>query len=156
MRFRASIAPALPALCWACVLFCVLLSAPARADRIEEQIDRLEEQWRQALIDGNRNELENILDEDFFYNTAIGTRVSRASLIRDITSGTVKIRQVTREPALIQMYGDVALVSGLTRAVAVIQGQEQTVLSRHLHVWVHRGQHWKLAARQVTPVTERK
>jgi hypothetical protein len=133
-----------------------MLSAPARADRLGEQLDRLEERWRQALVDANRDELETLLAEDFFYNTAIGTRVDRASLIRDITSGTVKILQMTRESSVIQRHGDFALASGLARTVAVIQGREQTMHSRHLHVWVQQGTDWKLLARQVTLIPERK
>jgi ketosteroid isomerase-like protein len=65
-------------------------------------------------------------------------------------SGTVKVHQANREEPTIRSYGDVVVVTGITHVDVTLNGEDKTLHSRYLHVWVKKENDWKLVARQAT------
>lgn len=140
---------------WRAVLLAtVLLGATVRhvaADTVQAEIGRAEARFVTA-IGGDWQVLEELLDEDFVYNTAEGTTLGKHALIAYLRSAAVQVRRVALEQPRVRQYGDCVVSSGVTRAVAQIDAQQRTIASRFLHVWSREGAQWKLVARQVTYV----
>jgi hypothetical protein len=56
----------------------------------------------------------------------------------------------------IRLFGDMAVVAGTYRNIVRVRGQAQPVKhARHLRVYVHRGDGWKLVAHQATEIASR-
>lgn len=132
----------------------MLLSVAAYAGPVEDQLNQVDEQLFQALVGSHWQELDALLADDFFYNTAAGTSLTKAAFIDYMKSGTVIIRRATRDQVAIRTYDDVAVVTGLLHVEAPIKGQSGSVHSRYLHVWVNEPRGWRLAARQATYLSE--
>ena len=63
------------------------------------------------------------------------------------------MRAIGRGDVGTKVDGETALVSGVARVTAVVEGEEVDMASRYLHVWVRQRDTWRLAARQVTPLS---
>ena len=139
------------------LLFALMLFSTApRAGTVEEQLNQLEEQRYQALVGGNWNDLDAILTDDFFYNTATGASLTKVAFIDYMKSGSVIVKRAVRDSTTVRTYGNVALVTGIVHVDATVKGEEKTLHSRYLHVWVNEAQGWRLAARQATYLPEKK
>lgn len=103
-----------------------------------------------ASLGGRVEALEELLAVDFVYNTARGSALTKPAMIAELAEGAVRVRSLVREDAVIRVYGDTALVSGVARVAATVAGEDVDVTSRYLHVWVRERDAWRLAARQVT------
>ena len=134
----------------------MLLPVTSRAGAVEDQLNKLEEQRYQALVGGNWNDLDAILTDDFFYNTATGASLTKLAFIDYMKSGAVVVTRAIRDSATVRAYGNVALVTGVVHVDATVKGEEKTLHSRYLHVWVNEAQGWRLAARQATYLPEKK
>ncbi len=132
----------------------LLLSVAAFAGPGEDQLHHVDEQLFQALVGGRWQELDMLLADDFFYNTAAGTSLTKAAFIDYMKSGAVVVKRATRDQVAIRTYDDVAVVTGLLHVEAPIKGKDATLHSRYLHVWVHEPRGWRLAARQATYLSE--
>jgi ketosteroid isomerase-like protein len=138
---------------WRAVVLAALLLAwlarPAAADTLAEEIGRAETRFAAALV-GDWQALEELLGDDFIYNTAEGTTLGKTALIAYLQSGAVQVGAVELEQTRVSAHGDTALSTGLARVRAQRDGEERTIVSRFLHVWAREGAQWKLLARQVT------
>jgi ketosteroid isomerase-like protein len=122
---------------------------------VDDEINRMEESRFAALIGKDWVALDAILADDFFYNTAGGAQMSKSEFIGLMQSGAAVVRKVERENATIRSYGDVTLVTGIAHIDVTLKGEDKTLHSRYLHVWVKHGQRWKLVARQATYLPEK-
>lgn len=116
----------------------------------EEDINQLEEARYAALIAADWPAVDALLADEFFYNQGGGGSVTKAEFLAYMKAGDAKVRKVVREDALIRLYGDVAVVTGISHVEVTLKGEDKTLHSRYLHVWVKRGSGWQLAARQAT------
>ncbi len=123
---------------------------------VDDEINRMEESRYAALIGKDWNALDAILADDFFYNTAGGAQMSKSEFIGLMQSGAAVVRNAVRENATVRSYGDVTLVTGIAHIDVTLKGEDKTLHSRYLHVWVKDGQGWKLVARQATYLAEKK
>ena len=130
-----------------------LATALPRAFGDDAAVLALREDALAAAIGGSADTLEELLAADFFYNTARGTALTKPAMIAQLASGAVRVRSIAREDVVTKVYGETALVSGVARVTAVVEGEEVDMASRYLHVWVRQRDTWRLAARQVTPLS---
>lgn len=151
---RDAHAPPLQAASRAALVVALLLAwlaRPVGADTLAEEIGRAETRFAAAL-GGDWQALEELLGDDFVYNTAEGTTLGKTALIAYLQSATVQVGAVELEQTRVSAHGDTALSTGLARVRARRDGEERTIVSRFLHVWAREGAQWKLLARQVTYV----
>ncbi|MBK6553020.1 MAG: nuclear transport factor 2 family protein [Rhodocyclaceae bacterium] len=136
------------------LLALMLAPVAAGAASVEEQLNQLEEQRHQALVSGNWHDLAALHGDEFFYNSATGTSLTKKAFIGYMKSGAVRVKRATREPAAVRVHGNTAVVTGVERVEATVEGKDKTVSSRYLHVWANEAQGWRLVARQATYLTE--
>jgi ketosteroid isomerase-like protein len=69
-------------------------------------------------------------------------------------SGAAAKRKVPRDEATVRQYGEVALVTGTAHVDVTLEGEDKTLHSRYLHIWIKDGQDWKPVSRQATYLPE--
>jgi ketosteroid isomerase-like protein len=133
-----------------------LLPRAGVAATVEEDLNALEQRRYEALIGADWRALEAILGDEFFYNTANGASLTKSAFVDLMKSGAAVVRKAVRDEAMVREYGEVALVTGVAHVDVTLKGEDKTLHSRYLHVWVRNGQTWKLVARQATYLPEKK
>lgn len=131
------------------VVLAALIPGSAIADT-GDQIEQLEQQWVQAIINGDMRTFDALNANEFFYNRRGGDSFSKAAYIAFLTSGDVKVRKAVREEVTIRVYGDTAVVTGIQHVDVTLKGEDRKVDIRYLHVWINGSGGWKLVARQAT------
>jgi len=122
----------------------------------EDDLNRLEEQRYAAAIVGDWPALDAILADEFYYNQASGNHVPKATYLEYLKTGAVKVKKAVRKDTQIKLYGDMAVVTGITDVDVTLKGEDKILHSRYLHVWAKKGQGWQLVARQATYLPEKK
>jgi ketosteroid isomerase-like protein len=115
-----------------------------------DDIDQLDQQWAQAIINGDMKTFDALNADEFFYNRRGGDSFSKSVYIAFLTSGDVKVKRAVREEVSIRVYGDTAVVTGIQHIDVNLKGEDRKVDIRYLHVWVNGPGGWKLVARQAT------
>ena len=134
----------------ALLLLAMLMFGRAAASPDEDEIETLEARRYAVLIAGDWDAFESMLADEFFYNQAGGKSVTKAAYLQTLRSGSTKVRRAEREKPSMRRYGDVMVVTGIAHVDVTLNGEDKTLHSRFLHVWVRQGSGWKLAARQAT------
>ena len=133
-----------------------LLPCVGVAATVEEELNVMEQRRYDALINADWQALDSILSDEFFYNTGVGVLMTKNDFVDLMKSGAVVVRKAVREDAGLRQYGDVALVTGVVHVDVTVKGENKTLNSRYLHVWVKDGESWKLVARQATYMPDKK
>jgi ketosteroid isomerase-like protein len=122
----------------------------------EEDLNQLEDKRYTALIEGDWGTVDALLADEFFYNQGGGGSVTKAGFLGYMKAGDAKVRKAVREDADIRLYGDTAVITGIAHVDVTLKGEDRVLHSRYLHVWVKKGDSWKLAARQATYLPDKK
>jgi ketosteroid isomerase-like protein len=73
-------------------------------------IDRLEEQWRSAVMSGNSAAMESLLADDYMAITPNGTLVSKEQTLANLKAGQVHFDRLDVTDRKVHFYGTTALV----------------------------------------------
>jgi ketosteroid isomerase-like protein len=79
------------------------------------EIERLEEAWRDALMQGNAAALEPLLGDDFMAITPSGTLQTKEQMLANIRAGKVHITALNFSDRKFRFYGSTALVTVLAQ-----------------------------------------
>jgi ketosteroid isomerase-like protein len=82
------------------------------ADRREDRhtIARMEEAWRDAILNGNSSEMESLLADDYMAITPNGTLLSKDQTIARLKAGTLHFDRIEVTDRKVKFYGTTALV----------------------------------------------
>jgi ketosteroid isomerase-like protein len=122
-----------------------------RETEVCAQIEKLEEARYDAMIAGDIQALEDLLDDDMTYAHSSGVVGGKCSYLKGIANRVWDYRSVARSgfttptPA-ITVVGDTALVFARLDIHSVNSGREIKFATRTLAVWVRRGERWRLLA----------
>ena len=126
------------------------------AGSVEEDLNAFEQIRYEVLIENDWPTLDTLLSDEFFYNTAGGASMTKSAFIDLMKSGDAVVRKAVRDKATVHDYGELAVVTGVAHVDVTVKGEDKTIHSRYLHVWIRKGMGWKLVARQATYLPEMK
>lgn len=137
--------------------WCLLaLATPAIAQiATEQELNRLEDLRYAAMQAADTATMSQLFADDFVYQTLQGVTHTKASYIKVITSGDVKINAFSRENSRVKFYGDTATVMATAHLDIAFKGQQRLLDLFYLNVWVKRDGRWQLVARQSTELTKK-
>jgi ketosteroid isomerase-like protein len=118
----------------------------------EQQVKRLEQQVRTAVIKGDTSVLEQYLSDDYVGIDPNGQVADKSRTIQDLKNGAVKYTAIDVTEERVRMYGDTGIYTGQANVRMAINGQPQTAEVRATIVWVKQGGQWKRASFQATRV----
>lgn len=127
-----------------------------------QEIERLEEQTRQAALKGDASFMEKYAAPDYISITANGRSHSKAEEIQNRQSGAVTYQTIDVRELKIRIYGDTAICNSLAAVKFTTQekgyktyyNKEYSGDYRFTRVWVKQGGDWKLVSFQSTRASE--
>ncbi len=133
---------------------------PAPENKDEQEIQRLEKEWDDAVSKADKAALTRIAADDYFNysDTGNGRGNNREQFIAQFTTNP-RPADVTEkheiDEVVTRILGDVAIVNARVTPVITVKGQEQERGFRgtFTHVWVKRGGRWQLVGDQFNPTT---
>ena len=128
-------------------LFSVLAASTAQTPD-EKNVTAVVEQLRIAMIDANKDALENLTADELSYGHSGGAIEDKNTFVEKIVSGKSDFTKITLEGQTIKMSGDVAIVRHRLLGETLNDGTPGTVNLGVLLIWQKQKGKWKLLARQ--------
>ena len=134
----------------------LLVSARTADDKgkVEQLILQLEKEGREAALKNDLEANDRLLADDWMNTNPNGTVTTKPQLMALIKSGSFKILSIETEDVKVRVYGDCAVVTGLSTTKR--EGRDgQPVLRqvRFTRVYARTESRWQVVAAQSTPVT---
>jgi ketosteroid isomerase-like protein len=140
----------------AAMVMVVLALASGRASgqgtAAEDSVRALEEARGQALLRGDTVAISRMTASEFNELTRFGTVRTRAENLRDVNAGVLKLTTVRFDSLTVRIYGDVAILQGITNNEGTMGGVPFTGRIRYTRVFVRREGRWQAVTMQHTPM----
>ena len=116
-----------------------------------QQIEKLEEQVRQAEIAGDVAQLDHMLSDDFVGISMIGEVNTKAQQLQRMRSHSMVFTKIRLDDVKIKLLGQVAVVTSRAKIEATSDGRPVNGTYRYTRVYLHgAGNSWKITNFEVT------
>ncbi len=130
--------------------------APSVQDTSAQQtIRQLEHARREAMLRGDAQALSRLLADDYIGTGAHGKVRSKAEVVAEYNSGTVKYESITEDGVVVRQYGNAAVVTGRTKSKGKEGGKSFDSDHRFTRVWIQAPGRWSLVAAHSSPIVAR-
>lgn len=123
------------------------LWAEKPAPDVEKAVSTAESQWRQAVLEGNRSVLANLMANDITYTHSSALTQTKDQFIESVISGSTKYQGIDYKTTQMRQYGDMAIVIHEAIITTVQTGVAHLYLT---HVWSRQNGRWQMVSRQAT------
>ena len=113
---------------------------------VEQAIKQLDRERIRAQIGADAVALERIYAEDFIGVGPSGTVRTKAQVISDFTSGSLKFQSITTDEVKVRVYENAAVETGLSTMIGQDKGRPVPRDTRFTRVWVKQQGRWRLVA----------
>jgi len=128
----------------------------AGAPRAQDEIRDADQLEARAVLEGDVELQEQVWGEEFVVTNTEGEVLTRAQVLSAFRAGARPYAELERVTERVQDHGQVAVSLGRERVVPMgAPAEHPGVERRYTHVWVNRGDTWKLVARQAIRLPER-
>jgi ketosteroid isomerase-like protein len=137
--------------------FAVFLRAQTEADpATKSKIIALEQLWNQAYKSGDTKALDTILDDAIVLVNDDGSVQTKAEFLASVKASTpqptAQQQQVAPETFNVQVFGNVAIATGVMRVKGVEGGKPYTRRERFVDTWLLKHGTWVCIGTNATPV----
>jgi len=113
---------------------------------VEKEIRQIESDIFTAIQQKDPQKLAAILADDFVYRNPLAGEIAKAEFLAQIKSIPVKINALWSEDMKVNVYGEVAVLTGTQKAKTQdATGREETSATAFTDVFVRRNGRWQLA-----------
>ena len=142
----------LPGVCAAALVLAGTAAAQVRNPAAEDSVKALEQARGQALMQGDTVALSRMTAAEFNELNRFGGVRSRESNMRDVASGMLHILTFRLDSLDVRIYGDVAVLQGITDNSGTMGGMPFAGRIRYTRVFVRRDGRWQAITMQHTPM----
>jgi ketosteroid isomerase-like protein len=128
------------------------LVAPATRDSIARHLIALEQQWNDAILHNDRPAAAAFMAEDWTEITSDGSVLTRAEDLDELVGG-YHATALRLSDIAVHVYGDAAVVSGISEERSSYRGKDTSGRFRWMDVWVRRAERWECVASTVARIT---
>jgi ketosteroid isomerase-like protein len=124
------------------------------SDDIAAMVRQLEDELTAAFNKYDAATLDRLWDDDLtfvFPNGAVAGKAERLAGLKEIPA---EIPQSTNESVHVKGFGDVSVAIVVSKWPSVRDGKPSILRFRATHVWVKRGEKWRLVSAHVSVVKE--
>ncbi len=129
-------------------------SAPFPQDKSsngdEILIKQLERAWNQAEAKQEVKAASSLLADSLVYTDYDGSFMNKSEYMKWIVAPQQKADHIYDEGLSVQVYGDVAVATGIYRETGTNKGKPYVVRSRFTDTWIKRNSVWLCVASQST------
>jgi ketosteroid isomerase-like protein len=116
----------------------------------EEGLLKVEKEFAQAIVSNNLEGIGRLVADDWIIIDSDGGIVDRTRFSEVIKSGALTHDMMESEDLRVRVYGDSAVVTGLTRTKGKFMGQEFSTQERATDVFVKRDGRWRCVLTHLT------
>jgi len=128
---------------------------PTQSGSEEATLMQFERDQSNAWGKGDSAALDRMLAADFVFTDYEGQVHTKAQILADLKSGAVKPGSNTVSEMKPRMFGDVAIVHGVTTWKGIWEGKEASGQYRWTDVLAKRGGRWQVVSTHVSKVVQR-
>ncbi len=128
----------------------LLVFGQATGDATKEEFSKLEKDFAHAIVKNDADAIGRFLADDWIIIEPDGGIIDKTSFLGVIKSGTLTHESMESEDHRVRLYGDTAVVTGVTRSRGKYAGQEFTTQERATDVFVKQNQLWRCVFSQLT------
>jgi ketosteroid isomerase-like protein len=140
------------------ILFALAVtSAPGqtRKDKMQDELLKVEKEFSKAIVKNDADAIGQFLTDDWIIIDPDGGKIDKARFLDVIKSGTLTHEMMESSDATVRIYGDTAIVTGLTTTKGKYMGQGFTTQERATDFFVKQGGRWRCVFSQLTPFTKK-
>ena len=118
----------------------------------EDSVRALEKARGEALLRSDTVALSRMTAAEFNELTRSGTVRPRVANLRDVGSGMLRLQTMNFDSLNVRIYGDVAVLQGITDNTGTMGGMPFAGRIRYTRVFVRRDGRWQAITMQHTPM----
>ncbi len=118
----------------------------------EEQIVQLFKDGDRALMTADSAQLYRIYADDYMQYDESGNVITKAELIRDLSSGAMRLISMNATGRTVRLFGDFAVVHGSEDDEIERHGQRMSARYLYMDVVVKREGRWQIVASQLVRI----
>ena len=118
--------------------------------KVEQEIRRLEREWFESYVRGDRAAFDRIVADDAVMTYGNGKVGNKSEAIAEIKAPADASYSLTSDDVKVRVYGDTAIVTGRVTEKGTFNGRSLNSQSRYTDVWVRRNGRWQVVASQNT------
>lgn len=134
----------------------VLLPAQTADQATKGKIAALEQLWNQAYKSADTKALSSILDDAIVLVNDDGSVQTKAEFLASVKSSasqpSAQQQQVAPESLNVEVYGNVAIATGVMRVKGIESGKSYTRRERFVDTWLLKRGNWVCIGTNATPV----
>ncbi len=118
--------------------------------KAEQEIRRLEREWFDSYIRGDRAAFDRIVANDAVITYGNGKVGNKSEAMAEIKAPADSSYSLTSDDVQVRVYEDTVIVTGRVTEKGTFNGRNVNSQSRYTDVWVRRNGRWQIAAAQNT------
>ena len=126
-----------------------------KTGEVEEELLKLENAFAEAIVKNDLEGIGRLVTDDWIIIDPNGEIVDRTRFFEVIKSGALTHDMMESEDFRVRVYGDSAVVIGVTRTKGKFMGQEFSTRERATDVFVKRDGGWKCVLTHLTPLANK-
>ena len=126
-----------------------------KTGKAEEELLKLEEAFAEAIVKNDLEGIGRLVADDWIIIDPNGEIVDRTRFFEVIKSGALTHDTMESEDFRVRVYGDCAVVTGITRTEGKFMGQEFSTQERATDVFVKRAGRWQCVLTHLTRFPEK-
>ena len=122
---------------------------------MQEELLKLEKEFAQAVVRNDADAVAGFVAEDWIIIDPDGGIIDKARFLEVIRSGALSHESMESTDLKVRLYGNTALVTGLTTTKGKFAGQDFTSCERATDVFVRQAGRWQCVLTQLTRFAEK-
>jgi ketosteroid isomerase-like protein len=107
------------------------------------------DQYRAAIVKGDRAALGRLLHDDFVITSGDGQTRDKAGEITDLVADGFTVHEFRLDDARYRAYGTTGVATGILRWSMTVNGRTSSVERRTTMTWAKSGSGWQMVAQHV-------
>jgi ketosteroid isomerase-like protein len=121
-----------------------------KTSKAEEELLKVENEFAEAIVRNDLDCLGRLVADDWTIIDPDGGTVERARFFEVIKSGALTHEMMESGDFRVRVYGDSAVVTGITRTKGKFMGQEFSTQERATDVFIKRDGRWQCVLTHLT------
>jgi ketosteroid isomerase-like protein len=122
---------------------------------MEEELLKLENDFARAVTNNDADAIDGFLADDWMIVDPDGGLIDKARFLGVIKSGVLSHESMESEDLRVRLYGNTAVVTGLTTTKGKFMGQDFTSSERATDIFVKQNERWQCVFTQLTRFTKK-
>jgi ketosteroid isomerase-like protein len=122
---------------------------------MQEELLKLENDFARAVTNNDADAVDGFLSDDWIIVDPDGSIIDKARFLGVIKSGALSHEMMESADLRVRLYGNTAVVTGLTTAKGKFMGQDFTSCERATDIFVKQNDRWQCVFTQLTRFTKK-